>query len=237
MAASTSERLSDGLRRVIELRRELAADREVAQRWLAVKQWQGERLRRTYPDLLASARFRPACEFFLAELYGAKNFEQRDREALRVVPKLVKMLPERAVETITLAVELDGLSESLDARLAREVRLPIDVAGYAQAYRETGTEEERARQIDEVNRIGRALDKLARVPLLAGLLHLMRGPAEAAGLGHLHHFLETGFASFKHMGPANAFLDIVRRRETALMRSLFDGETALLEDPAQLVSD
>ena len=229
------ERLASGLARVIEMRRALHADAAVNERWLAVKHWQAGRLARTYPDLLASARYRPASEFFLEELYGAKDFEARDNEALRVVPKLARMLPERAVETMALAVELDETSESLDARLAEAIRLPVDAAGYARAYRETGTLAERQLQIETVDRIGRTLEKLARIPLLSGMLHMMRAPAEAAGFGHLHRFLQNGFDAFKGMGPASEFLATIRSRETALMQALFAGRTAELERPELLI--
>jgi hypothetical protein len=231
----SKERLARGLARVIELRRALHADPAVNARWLAVKHWQASRLARTYPDLLASARYRPASEFFLEELYGAKDFEARDNEALRVVPKLARMLPERAVETMALAVELDETSESLDARLAEAIRLPVDAAGYARAYRETGTLAERQLQIETVDRIGRTLEKLARIPLLSGMLHMMRAPAEAAGFGHLHHFLQSGFDAFRAMGPAGEFLATIRNRETVLMQALFDGRTEELERPELLI--
>jgi hypothetical protein len=229
------ERLASGLARVIEMRRTLHADAEVNERWLAVKHWQAQRLARTYPDLLASPRYRPASEFFLEELYGAKDFEARDAEALRVVPKLARMLPERAVETMALAVELDETSESLDARLAGDIRLPVDVAGYARAYRETGTLAERRLQIETVDRIGHTLEKLARIPLLSGMLHMMRAPAEAAGFGHLHHFLQSGFDAFRTMGSAGEFLRTIRSRETALMEALFAGRTLELERPELLI--
>jgi len=233
-ASSAKERLASGLARVIELRRALHADAPLAERWLAVKRWQATRLARTYPDLLASPRYRPACEFFLDEIYGAKDFESRDQEALRVVPKLARMLPERAVETMALAVELDQTSESLDARLAAAIRLPVEVEGYARAYRETGTPDERRLQIATVERIGLTLEKLARIPLLSGMLHMMRAPAEAAGFGHLHRFLQNGFDAFKSMGPAGEFLGTISTRETALMRALFAGRTEELERPELL---
>jgi hypothetical protein len=231
------ERLSAGLARVIEMRRTLHAEPAVNERWLAIKQWQAARLARTYPDLLASARYRPACQFFLDELYGAKDFEARDSEALRVVPKLARMLPERAVETMALAVELDETSESLDARLAKAIRLPVDADGYARAYRETGTLAEREHQIDTVERIGRTLEKLARIPLISGMLHMMSAPAEAAGFGHLHNFLQNGFDAFHAMGPAGDFLGTIRSRETALMQALFAGRTEELERPELLIRE
>lgn len=220
---SNKQRLVDALTRVIALRRTLVEDAAMSARWRAVKRYQSERLARTYADLLATPRYRAAARFFLDDLYGEKDFEQRDREALRIVPKLVVVLPDRAVETIALAIELDELSEQLDARVAAEVILPLDDALYAQGYRRAGTRAERERQIAMVDSIGRSLDKLARLPFLSGVLHMMRGPAEAAGLQHLQQFLMRGFDSFRAMHGAGAFLDTVREREIALMRQMFDG--------------
>src|SRR5215510_6440691 len=129
---SHKQRLADALTRVIKLRRTLMADAELVVRWQAVKRYQSERLRTTHADLLRVPRYRAAAQFFLEDLYGERDFEQRDREALRVVPSLARMLPERAVETLALAVELDELSEILDARVAGFVEsLPLDEPGYA----------------------------------------------------------------------------------------------------------
>lgn len=223
---SIPARLSDALSRVIALRENFDAHPELAAPWKDVKHWQSQRLRRTYPDLFVQPRYQVAGEFFLNEIYGAKDFSQRDREALRVVPKLARMLPERAVETLLLAVELDEMSEQLDARVAAHIVLPVTDASYAAAYFAAGTPAERRGQIDHVERIGRALEKLARLPLLSGMLHLMRAPAEAAGLSHLHFFLQRGFDAFKAMGPAGEFLDTIATRETLLMERLFARDPA-----------
>jgi hypothetical protein len=225
MPTAAAERLRRALLRVIELRESLHADAARATRWRAVKRWQSLRLQQTYADLLKSPRYEAACRFFLDEIYGTCDFAQRDREALRVVPKLARLLPERAVETIAHGVELDQLSETLDARVADEMRGDrIDARSYCAAYLSAGTREERSQQIATIDEIGRSLERLARVPLLATMLHMMRGPAEAAGLGHLHKFLAAGFDAFKAVGAAGTFLDTVRTRETALMERVFGGE-------------
>jgi hypothetical protein len=216
------QRLAEALTRVMALRRSLLADEQKTARWRAVKKYQSARLRETYADLLTAPRYRAAAEFFLNDLYGEKDFEQRDREALRIVPKLAQLLPARAVETMALAVELDELSETLDARVAAHVELPLDEARYARAYSLAGTRAERERQIAMIDAIGHALDRLSRMPLLSGMLHIMRGPAEAAGLHHLHQFLMRGFDSFRAMGGAGEFLETIRNREIKLMREMFE---------------
>jgi hypothetical protein len=224
--------LAQSLGRVIALRRQLHGQDKVAQRWLALKVWQSQRLRRTYPDLFAQPRYLIAGEFFLNELYGARDFEKRDVEAMRVVPKLARMLPDKAIETLVAAVELDELSEMLDARVAERVQVPITDEIYRVAYRDAGTLAERTHQIEMVDRIGKSLEKLAKVPLLAGMIRMMRVPAEAAGVGHLHHFLESGFNAFKAMGPAGEFLQTIRARETALMQRLLSDDPQPFRDLA-----
>ena len=218
------DRLTTALGTVMSMRARLAADAQLSRRWRAVKQFQAERLRATYPDLLASNRYREPCEFFLEELYGAHDFDRRDAEAQRVVPKLAKMLPARAVETLLLAVQLDEMSERFDSGLAAKLNTPVTAAAYAAAYPTVGTEAERERQIELVDEIGRALDQLARIPMRSTMLHRMRGPAEMWGLAHLHHFLQRGFDAFSGMGGARDFLATIRRRESAINRRLFAGD-------------
>jgi hypothetical protein len=218
------QRLTDALAAVMELRGALASDPRLNERWRAVKQFQADRLRATYTDLLASPRYCEPCEFFLDELYGAHDFEQRDAEAQRVVPKLAKMLPTRAVETLLLAVQLDEMSERFDSEMARRVSEPVSVVAYSAAYPSVGSEAERERQIELVSEIGQALDRLARIPMLSAMLHMMKGPAEMWGLSHLHHFLQRGFDAFAGMKGAQEFLDTIRRRESAINRRLFRRE-------------
>jgi hypothetical protein len=215
------DRLTRALAAVMALRARLASDRQLNARWRAVKQFQAERLRATYLDLLAMPRYREPCEFFLEELYGARDFDQRDAEAQRVVPKLAKMLPARAVETLLLAVQLDEMSERFDSELARTIVGPVTAVSYAAAYPAVGSVDERKRQIEVVDEIGLALDKLARIPMLSAMLHMMKGPAEMWGLSHLHHFLERGFDAFSGMKGAREFLATIRRRESAINERLF----------------
>lgn len=214
-------KLAVALDAVMVVRGRLAGDSQLGRRWRAVKHFQAERLRDTYADLLATDRYREPCEFFFDELYGARDFEQRDAEFRRVVPKLVKMLPTRAVETLLLAVQLDLLSERFDSELAARVAMPVTAASYAAAYTQVGSEAERGQQIDLVVRIGQALDKLARVPMLSAMLHMMKAPAEHWGLSHLHHFLQRGFDSFVGMRGARDFLATIQRREAVINKRLF----------------
>jgi hypothetical protein len=189
-----------------------------------VKAWQARRLALTYADLVARPRYAAATRFFLEDLYGPKDFSARDQELLRIVPVMERVLPASAVETASLAIELEALSEGLDHALARALPAePLEEAGYAEAYRRSAPREERLRQIELIGEVGLRLDALVRKPLIAGTLRLMRKPAHLAGLGDLQDFLEAGFAAFRTLGGADEFLAVFRARETQILTRLFSG--------------
>lgn len=214
-----------------ELRAERAADPR-AEDYPRLKEWQAARLAQTYADLLASERYRPAAEFFLSDLYGPKDFRSRDEELARVVPVMVHVLPARALLTLLEAVRMDTLSESLDTAMVLALRdagrtRDIDWPAYVAAYRSCGRRRDREQQIALIDKIGKTLDRLTRMPLIRVSLRLMNGPAHLAGLGALHDFLQRGFDAFSDMKGADEFLAIVTQRETELMKELFAGSCAV----------
>ena len=188
----------------------------------AVKQYQQSRFSRTYADLLSSARYALAARFFLDELYGPRDFSERDAQFARVVPALVRLFPQEIVDTVHTLAQLHALSEGLDSEMGRRLQgREVDRAGYIAAWQGTGDPAGRERQIVLTLSIGRSLDRFTRKPFLRGTLHLMRGPARAAGLPALQQFLETGFDTFKAMGGADEFLANVGQRERDLASALF----------------
>ena len=220
-------RLAAQLRRVTELRRQARAHAELGDAHLALKAWQAARLARTYPDLLAHPRYGDAARFFFDELYGGRDYTQRDADVARILPKLIAMLPAAALSVIADAVELDALSEDLDMqmtiRLGGAGAAGLDDASYCDAFRACGTREARAHQLFLMRHIGDALDRLTRMPLLATTLKLMRGPARMAGLGALQEFLERGFHAFKAMRGAETFLATIEGREGRLLANIYAG--------------
>ncbi len=189
-----------------------------------VKTYQQRRFSLTYADLLASARYRPAAQFFLDELYGPRDFTRRDTQFERVVPALVQLFPMPIVATVAVLAELHALSEQLDSALAARLDAdrPLDAQNYVQAWQAGATAARREQQIALTLAVGEALDRLTGNPVLLGSLRLMRVPAIAAGLGDLQDFLEAGFDSFRAMHGAREFLGLVDAREPRLNRALFD---------------
>ena len=227
MPVSPDTGTPDSLRRHLERLRELRG-REAGghhpPRLDDVKAWQAARLARTYADLSATPRYAKATAFFLDDLYGAKDFSGRDEAMLRIYPVMVRTLPRSAVETAALAIEVDALSEELDRRVAAVLEAgAISEASYARAYRKAGTREERLRQVELVDEVGRRLDVLVVKPMIHTTLKLMRRPAKMLGMEDLQAFLEHGFEAFRHMGGAEEFLATIAEREGRILSRLFSG--------------
>lgn len=211
------------------LRRQANAGAATARDRLRLREWQAARLARSYAHLLASKRFGRAAQFFLSDLYGPKDFSSRDEEIERILPLLIATLPASALHAMALALEVDALTESLDAAMVLELRATghldgidgIDDDAYARAYRAVGRRPERLHQIALIRETGEVLERLARKPLLTAVLKLMRGPAHLAGLGELHAFLENGFDAFRRLGDASEFLDGIEGTERRLLENLF----------------
>jgi hypothetical protein len=198
-----------------------------------VADWQGRRLNATYADLSRDPRYAQAILFFQSDLYGPADFSRRDADLARVVPLMVRLVPNGVIATIAMAMELSTLSQELDRALIEvlDASREFTVAQYCAAYRACGNRAERARQIELIGRTGRALDRYVRTPFVRGTLALMRKPARAAGLSALQDFLERGFASFAAMRGADEFLGTVVARETSLMEEIFSGNAAPFPDP------
>lgn len=186
-----------------------------------LKRYQQLRFQRTYADLLSSPRFGPAAHFFLEELYGPGDFSRRDAQFSRVVPAMVRLFPGSVVAAIRTLVELHALSESLDDAMARQLGTePLDAAGYVRAWRSMDQGGSRQDQLRLAIDVGRRLDELTRSRILRQSLHWMRGPASAAGLGDLQHFLEQGFDTFASMKGAADFLAVIRDRESRFLDAM-----------------
>ena len=229
--SDAADRLRRELASVRGLRGAARAEAPVADDRATLRAWQAARFARTYADLLTAPRYAAAASFFLSDLYGPADPAARDEAVARSLPTMVRVLPAPALDTIARAVELDALSERLDLAMVLALRrrqptgeLAISEPSYAEAYRAAAERTERERQIDLVNQIGVALDRLARTPMLAGALAIMEAPARAAGVAALHDFLVRGFRAFRQMRGAADFLATVEARERRINERLYAGD-------------
>ena len=232
---SSAQTIRDAVAEVERLREESRSVPDIAQAITRLKRLQAARFAGTYADLLASGTYGAAARFFLEELYGERDYAERDAQFARIASAVEKLFPKDVAQTAAALAQLHALTESLDHAMARVIPLADaeDVAAYVRAWKGVGRRADRQRQLEAVVALGAEMTRLTRLPGLRTMLKMMRRPAAAAGLGSLQAFLEAGFDTFaavtRQRGGAERFLETIREREQSLMEFLFADEAVACE--------
>ena len=208
----------------------------------AIKSAQIQRFRFSYKDVLLHAHMGPAAGFFLSELYGIRDFSERDHQFERVVPTLQRLFPQSVVNLAFTLAHLHAISEQLDHAMASiflslspsDSSLEAALHHYVEIWRAVGNPMARSEQLILVQRLGDELAKLIQKPGLRTMLKLMRTPAQAAGLQQLQTFLERGFDTFSALqrspNGVSDFLFTIHQRETQWITRLFDTQVTSYEN-------
>jgi hypothetical protein len=227
--------IRDAVRKVSDLRQSAGSDPLLRQSLGEVKRLQSRRFSGTYADLLHGGTYATPARFFLEELYGERDYTQRDEQFARIAGAIEKLFPAQVGETAARLAQVHALTEDLDLDLARcwLASSGPEAMRYAAAWRAMGREPDRQLQLRAVVDLGHDLARLTRAPGLRTMLRMMRGPATAAGLAALQSFLESGFDTFAGMarqrGAAETFLQTVTQREQHLLQLLFHASPAEAE--------
>ncbi len=185
--------------------------------------WQAERLARTYVDLLEQPRYRPACLFFLEDIYAARDFSQRDHDLETMYEFMRRFVPDAISRPAALTIKLHRMTEVLDRKLLDVlvgqlgVTDSITVEQYAEAYRRCDNYRERVEQIDAILEICEHIDGIVRNPLSGPALRVAGGPLRGAGYGEVITFLERGYNSFKRMHGSRHFRKTLQEREMGIL--------------------
>ncbi len=185
--------------------------------------WQGERLTRTYADLLDQPRYRSACLFFLEDIYAARDFSQRDHDLETMYEFMRRFVPDAISRPAALTIKLHRMTEALDRKLLDVLVKQLDVADsitveqYAEAYRRCNNYRDRVEQIDAIIEICEHIDGIVRNPITGPALGLAKRPLRGAGYGEVVAFLERGYDSFKRMHGSRHFRKTLREREMGIL--------------------
>ncbi len=185
--------------------------------------WQGERLARTYADLLDQPRYRPACLFFLDDIYAARDFSQRDHDLETMYDFIRRFVPDAISRPAALTIKLHRMTEALDHKLLDvlvnqlDVTDSITVEQYAEGYRRCNNYQERVDQIDAILEICEHIDGIVRNPISGPALSVAKRPLRSAGYGEVMTFLERGYDSFKRMHGSRHFRKTLQEREMGIL--------------------
>jgi hypothetical protein len=195
-----------------------------------LRAWQSERLAKTYADLLADKRTRPAGEFFLSDIYGPRDFTQRDHDAERLHEILSRVVPAPMLQQLSDIIQLNRLTAALDQQLLAAlfdqlgVTDTITAAQYAEGYRLCDNYPERVRQIDLIVTVLNEAAQGAHWPGAGVALKLAGVPARQAGWVELYEFLLRGYDAFKRIKDVKVFVATVEQRERRILAQIFSAE-------------
>lgn len=153
-----------------------------------------------------------AVEFVISDLIGT-NISARDADLARVVPIMVRLLPEKALQALASALELNARALSINLNICQTLFERTDTSAgiserdYCDAFRHSTTLDECMELIDLTLALGHSLKRLVRRPMLGTTLRAMHRPAHAAGFGAMQDFLEKGYSTFHAIEDVDYFLD------------------------------
>ena len=195
-----------------------------------LRAWQSERLVMTYADLLTEPQFMPAAQFFLSDVYAARDLSQRDRDFQQLHDMLARLLPDHMLRLLKSAIQLNQLSNALDQDLLYAIY--YDLQGdegitfelYAEGYRICDNYEARRAQIELLVNILREVGEGSHLPLVGFTLRLARAPARRFGWFEMHDFMVRGYTAFKQMDDVDRFVATIENREIRILDAIFAGD-------------
>ncbi|BET25811.1 hypothetical protein EV673_1097 [Limnobacter thiooxidans] len=195
-----------------------------------VKIFQNNRLENTYQDLLESKGMHKACRFFLDQLYCTHDVSLRDHQVERVLPKLEKLLPGGAVDTVRKVIYMDYLAELMDDEISSLINAEewfsdksLQEKMYIDAFKRQAQFAVREKQVFLVQEVGESLRKLVKLPFLGALMRMTRGAAQKAGLEDFHNFLSIGLEAFSALDKPTLFFQIIQEREMSILSGIRQG--------------
>lgn len=201
-------------------------DPELLRRYTGFVAWQTDYLLPFYENLRSSTDYSAAVDFVVSDLTGI-GVSERDRNIARVVPIMSRMLPDRVLQTMAVAMHLNARVLEINLAICRAIyekkadAREFTEADYCTASRAAGNLDECLELIRLTAEIGHSLDHVVRIPMIGTLLRAMRGPARLWGFAAMQAFLEKGFETFSALEDVDRFLEDITHRMTEVFTRIF----------------
>jgi hypothetical protein len=191
----------------------------------ALQNYQTERLRGTYADMLESAEYRTLGEFFFTDIYGPKDYSRRNAAFKRLSYFLKDAMGKRIWSGVERLIILNDLSEVLDERMIDELMAKgvtdITRADYEAAYRALDNYDERARQIELLVTSTAFMHEMSRLPAIGWIVKGVRLAAFFIGVGEVMNFLQNGYKAFSSTRNIDQFNRVVKEREMEALNRIY----------------
>jgi hypothetical protein len=192
---------------------------------IALQDLQSQRLRRDHADLAAEPQYRQVAEFFFNELYGPRDFSDRDEQAQRL-KSFIHYIPGVMIHDVDQVLDLLALTNRLDESvivklIEFEAGADFDEEVYERAYRAADNYDERLQQIELVRASMYKVHRLTNKPLLGIALERTGALAAVAGLAEIHSFLRIGYQAVRPVRDIHRFVETICVREERRLNRIY----------------
>jgi len=199
----------------------------LAAQLLEVQNWQKARMQHTHRALFAQPEHQLIAAYFLNRLYGGADFAilaDQFEQVLLKAHKIEKMVPDSAVATGTLGIELAVLAIELDEQLANWLQQQqvssLDDHSMLAAYLAVNQAERRLHQMAVLNELGLKLDKYVRSLMIQTAFKMAKGTAYKRNFAPLYDFTAEGFAAMKSLDSAAGFIAAFTQAECEIIQQV-----------------
>jgi hypothetical protein len=193
---------------------------------ITLQTFQSERLRRDHADLAVDPQYQAIGEFFFTEMYGPRDFSNRDSQARRLL-QFVNVIPGLTLRDVEPALSLLDLSNRLDDEVIAclvelDAPLTFDEHSYERAYRLADNYDLRHEQLELVRTALYNVHHTAHNPLIRLTLERTSGLAERLGMADIHTFLRKGHEAIQPVRDIYRFVETVYVREKDRLDRIYE---------------
>ena len=195
------------------------SDPELLREYEQFLDWQINYQLQFYADFRDDPGWAEAIQFIVSDLNGT-DISTRDADMARIVPVMVRLLPDRGTAALASAMKLNARVLDFNLETCRHLAgqadwdASISERDYCTAFRHSMTLDQCLRLIDLTIDLGQSLKRLVRSPMIGMTMRAMHYPAHAAGFGAMQDFLEKGYTTFQAIDDIDDFLERFAERMT-----------------------
>ena len=230
---AASDELEFYTRRSNELHAEYASDPLLQTHYPEFIHWQLDYLLQFFEDMRKSPDEGAAVAFIVSDLAGVE-IDQRDRDFARVLPLMIRMLPDSVLSGAATAMRLNARVLEINLAICRSLaeanalQEEISEQEYGRACRKAASYEECMTLVQLTVELGQQLERVIHMPMIGPTLKAMRYPSRLAGFGALQAFLETGYRRFVALDNVDRFLVDIESHMQRIFTRVYKAPLALL---------
>ncbi|HJF27685.1 hypothetical protein NI467_09565 [Acinetobacter bohemicus] len=180
-----------------------------------VQAWQKTRMQRSHQTHFSAKQNQLMADYFLNRLYGGPDFDALATQIKRLMKyahKAEKVIPENAIKTGTLGVELAILAVQLDEQVAIQLLkdypadTPLNDEMMRLAYIKLDQAQARLKQLELLDQLGHSLDKYMRSFMVYTAFKMCKGAANKYNFQVMYEFMQEGFLAMKPLKSAEQFV-------------------------------